>query len=69
MTIAFSQAHMMASDGRCKTFDEQRRRLCAQRGLRVLVLRRLRGCARRMATASAPWCAAARSTRMGAAMA
>ncbi len=32
---------MLAPDGRCKTFDARGRRLCPQRGLRVVVLKRL----------------------------
>ena len=34
MTIALSKARMMSPDGRCKTFDQGGRRLCAGRGLR-----------------------------------
>ena len=40
MTVAFSQAHMMASDGRCKTFDERADGYVRSEGCAVLVLRR-----------------------------
>ncbi len=41
MTIAFSQAHMMAGDGRCKTFDAGADGYVRSEGCGVLVLRRL----------------------------
>ena len=47
ITIAYSQSGMMAPDGRCKFGDAARRRLCAQRGRRVVVLKPLDAALRR----------------------
>lgn len=41
LTISFSQARLMASDGRCKTFDEQADGYARGEGCGVVVLKRL----------------------------
>ncbi len=41
LTIAFSQAHMMAADGRCKTFDARADGYVRGEGCGMLVLKRL----------------------------
>ena len=41
VTIAFSHAHMMAADGRCKTFDEKADGYVRAEGCGVIVLKRL----------------------------
>ncbi|MFN8439523.1 MAG: amino acid adenylation domain-containing protein [Caldilineaceae bacterium] len=41
LTVALSQAHMMASDGRCKTFDARADGYVRSEGVGVVVLRRL----------------------------
>jgi acyl transferase domain-containing protein/acyl-CoA synthetase (AMP-forming)/AMP-acid ligase II/acyl carrier protein len=44
ITVSFSQAGMMASDGRCKTFDASANGYVRGEGCGVLVLRRLSDC-------------------------
>src|SRR5713101_7328550 len=41
LTVAFSQAHMMASDGRCKTFDARADGYVRGEGCGVVILKRL----------------------------
>jgi phthiocerol/phenolphthiocerol synthesis type-I polyketide synthase C len=41
LTVAFSQAHMMASDGRCKTFDARADGYVRGEGCGIVILKRL----------------------------
>ena len=60
-----SELRALAPDGRCKTFDAARMATCAARAAASWCSSAWRT-PRAMATRSGPWCAARRSTRMGA---
>ena len=55
MHIGFSRAHMLAPDGRCKTFDEAADGYVRSEGCAVVVLKRLKKQSK-TATAFWPWC-------------